>query len=215
MTIKILFLLYVCMNNKCNLSFGSRINFISSKNFQTLFKNVDNVVDEPWTAESMKTASGLLGTTGINTCTAGCFSVKEKASLFHFSTEEKNFFTIDKFITKIFNMFKTEKCKSALIVGSKPCNIPALPGTPPDVNSENLFELIRYSMKNLNPSILAGHKLPSAGTNFIYDNRNDVYYINALSDVFDSNSYAKNIKDLKKIYTEIYILPKDKITFSG
>lgn len=205
------------MESNYNISFGSKINFVSSAKFKNLLsKNVkpQNIVDEPWTFEAMRTADEFLGTAGINTCSGGCFADSKKASLFHFSTDEKNFFTIDKFISKISDMFNSQKCKSALLVGSKPANVPVLPGKAPDVQSENLFEILKFAMKDLKPTILEGHRNAASGTNFIYDPKRDTYYVNTLLNVFDDTSYVKNMDDLKNAFKNIHISPNDMVVFN-
>ena len=118
-------------------------------------------------------------------------------------------------------MLKKNSNKTALLIGSKPQNVPTFEISNKsfapefDLNSEKLFSEMKELFKDLDPSIFEGHKNPNTGSNIMYDNKKDTYYITTLLDVFNPKSYVKNLEDLHNAFKEIHISKRDNLNFEA
>lgn len=210
------------MNETHKISFGSNLDFVPARKFKKIFSaniNARNFVDDPWTLQTVKTSDNMLGTVGINNCSGGVIN----KIMYHFSTIKENFENLKSFENIIAKNTLNAETVPAILIGSKPKDIPVLNpeslGLKPsdatfDKASEELFNRLRNMIKKFDPTVLEGHNNPNTGTNFIYDVKNDTYYINTVLDMFDRSTSVMNMDDLKKAYRNIYISPRDTVTFT-
>lgn len=211
------------MDNK--ISFTSKINFVSTPDFRKLWqKNMtaERIVDEPWTFADTKCSKDYLGTIAINTCSSLNIANAKEAIMLHLSTCKENFENLSGFTKSFKTLPKDYKFKSALLIGSKSPDTPGLDPIkyPPqnnnsiyDLKSRYLFEKLEKIFKRFDLSVFEGHASPNTGTHYIYDVKNDIYYINTKLDVFDPKSRIRNWDDLRKAFNRIEISPRDEVDF--
>lgn len=211
------------MDNK--ISFTSKINFVSTPDFRKLWhKNMtaERIVDEPWTFADSKSSRDYLGTLAINTCSSLNIAGTEEAVMLHLSTSRENFKNLSNIAKNLLKLPKDYKIKSALLLGSKspdtlgldPLKFPQKNGNSLfDSKSKPLFEMLENMLKKFDLSVFEGHASANTGTHYIYDVKNDTYYINTKPNVFDPKSRIRNWDDLRKAFDRIEISPRDEIDF--
>lgn len=216
------------MNNNCQISFGSKIVFVSPSKFENMFNkhiNKLNEVTTPWTINSGKTSDNWLGTYGINTCVGGVLGSNDKGTMQHFRVLKDNFENID-LIEYLVNAFNTIfPVKTAVLIGSKPKNVPVgsidylikenhIMSKAYEPDSEKFMEAMKKIYAKFNPSVFEGHNLPNAGSSMLYNVKNDTTYICSFIDVL-KNKYVKNAEDLKKVFKNIQISDRDTVHFEN
>lgn len=218
------------MNNTKNISFTSRIYFLPANDFHKIWKSKmkpDYIVDEPWGFAQTKFSKNWLGTSAINTCTSlnlakSSVNHQAQAMMLHLATTKENFVNFYKYFYPFTRLPENFKFKSVLMIGSKS------PDTPGfniewlknkkniqmyDKESSKLFEMIEDIFKRFNPTILQGHSNANTVSNYIYDVKNDTYYINTMLDICNSGSNVKNFDDLKGAFDRVEISPEDTVEF--
>lgn len=211
------------MDNK--ISFTSKINFVSTPDFRKLWRKnmtAERIVDEPWTFADSKSSKDYLGTFAINTCSSLNIANAKEAIMLHLSTSKENFENLPKIAKSFFKLPKDYKIKSALLLGSKSPDTPGLDplrfqqkngNSPYDFKSKPLFNMLENMLKKFDLSVFEGHAGANTGTHYIYDVKNDTYYINTKLDVFDPKSRIRNWDDLRKAFNRIEISPRDEVDF--
>lgn len=218
------------MNNTKNISFTSRIYFLPANDFHKIWKSKmrpDYIVDEPWGFAQTKFSKNWLGTSAINTCTSlnlakSSVNHQAQAMMLHLATTKENFVNFYKYFYPFTRLPENFKFKSVLMIGSKS------PDTPGfniewlknkkniqmyDKESSKLFEMIEDIFKRFNPTIFQGHSNANTVSNYIYDVKNDTYYINTMLDICNSGSNVKNFDDLKGAFDRVEISPEDTVEF--
>lgn len=210
-----------------NVSFTSKINFIPQNKFRKIYKSIDRefIVDEPWTLTDSKFSNTMLATAGINTCTSATIAKDGGAFMMHLtSCLDENFKNLELFAERFKDLLTKENLTSSIIIGSKSPKTPAIdieyaPSVPKeklfDFDSEKLFEKFKNLLYDIKPTLFEGHSNPNTGTNYIYDVKNDTYYINTLLDMFHPKSHVKNWDDLNKAFDKIQISPRDIVEFTA
>ena len=193
-----------------NISFQSRINFVSPKEFsQIKIKNRSKFIS--WGEDSpLYVKNGIFDTVDIKTCTGGWFTDGvSKALGFHWLDDIKNYFCLDSMCDDVFNVFQNSDI-NGLIVGGKNleyCQY-SLKIT------DKVIDYFKKKVKHL--TIFQEHNTIFGQTSYLYILKNNTCTICA--EYTDKNGYyqnVQNLKDLKRCYKRIIVADNDVICFNG
>lgn len=195
-------------SNQNNITFKTRIVFLSPKGFRKVFgawknKNFANIChfditnNENDRFSCYKTNIKRGYTKGIKTCTAGvCVNKGEKAPLFwHIENTHAN---IENFPI-ISNIIQGT---NAIIIGSKNNY----------KHSKELFEKFVEEMKckSIPTTLIQGTKHSEA--HMMYESTNDALYV-CINDIYKKDNYVKSIEDLQNTCDFLKISQNDSIEF--
>ena len=200
-------------NNESNLNFGTKIKFISPKDFKRVKYCIDkqnrlnNYINQfeilpnfyhSFQCYRMNVESCI--TTGIRTCTGvNIVDIKNKKSsfaahLYHSFENFRNLKMIKPYI----------KGDNAILIGMREDKFEA---------SAEIFKEIETTCKS-NKIPISKFKGIKMGyeSDFIYNGRNDTMYM-CVSSVYDKEKYVRNLKQLKSKFQKIRLAPCDTIEF--
>lgn len=191
-----------------NVSFKSNIRIVSPKRFDILSlkfyqKNAEFIYQYNLDScfggidyQAYRTQMKMGFTKGVRSCTAGLIVANDKksSSFFHLFNSVENILNLNK-IKKIFN---GNNC--ILIGGKEAC---------PD--SIELFnEINNNAKKSQLPTTLMCNLANAFEADIAYSSKKDTLYL-CVKNIFNKQKYAKNQKDLKLLFKQFEISPKDKI----
>ncbi|MBO6256497.1 hypothetical protein J6N69_00470 [bacterium] len=224
------------VNNRNNIVFGSRINFVDSKTFDDFRRGayVDFRKEGGFSAKSLSRAqkyknkfeqminppkmnmsrtdvilSDEFYTEGVRTCTAGgVIDLKSGKCLgFHFYDSLDNMKKVDEMIANIFD--KIPNPDGALILGGKnlKCSNYSLP------IFEKITEAILSKIKRV--TVLREHLYPFSETDMHYSLKNDTWTIYSMFRPVTEikERYISSKSDLQNCFREVKIAASDSVNF--
>lgn len=209
------------MNNSPNISFTSKINFVSVDDFEKLFEKritPELFVGHPWSMNETKISDTFLATKDISVCTSGSIATKDNTIMLHLlPTFGKNLVDMNEFIKNSIDTLSETDIKSLLLIGAKSSSSNSFGFSTMNyvyLESQNFFSVLKNAVKRFNPTIFEKHMKSRCETNYIYDFKNDTYYINTMLDKFDRTSSLKNMNDVHRAFDSVKISPRDEVGFS-
>lgn len=197
------------------LSFGSKIKFVSAKEFERIYpkeRTKDEFIQYPcdWIIDETVSNKKRAGTDGISSCNTGGFTNSERVSMFHLNPIN----AID-FIGNVKNRLKQEL--SLLRTNNKPINSLIFGGREKNGHSMDLFLNLKnlFKEENLNPSIFWGQKGCEGYSAAFYSNVNgeDTWYLHT---VFSEREHdVSSLDDLKKAFKYVCISDQDELFIDG
>jgi len=193
-----------------NISFKSRINFVSSidkyaiQKHLSLGKFVRFGLDAP-----LYEKSDIFYTKPIKTCVGGGFTDCVSKSLgFHWLDDEEIYLHLQYMCNCIFNVFKSENI-NGLIVGGK-----NIKGRNYSIKNLNLIiDFFKQKVKHL--SVFQEHLDSYGGTTYMYNLKNDTWTLST-GYINEKGNYcpAQSLEDLKKCYRQVFIADNDTLCFN-